>query len=151
MPDAIGRAGDWSLSPGQLRELRAHAGPDGRVTLEALERVVPVEQLSTEALARTVTQLEDAGLEIVLPPELQRPRRGVARPATTAEAAPEPAADRARAPSESGARAAMPAPTAPRAPAREQVDPEEWRGTAIAAGILVTVCVILMGVFGALA
>lgn len=91
MPDA--GSGVHTLSPAVLDALRVAARQRGYVSVDELERVLPVKRLSPEDLARTIETIEDAGIPIELDRALQRPRRPAPAerefPATHAAAEPD--------------------------------------------------------------
>jgi len=78
MADGQARMDETSLSPADLQRLRAAAQARGRLTLEDLTRILPIELLSTEQIARVVGQLEDANIDIEIDPALMRSPRKAA-------------------------------------------------------------------------
>jgi len=132
-----------SLSPAGLQRLRAAAQARGRLTLDDLKRIVPIDQLTPEQLARVVGQLDDAAIDVAFDPALMRRPR---KPAPTLEsgfriAADGEDADYTRAHQVPLAREAI--GPAPRTPALSAPVPDNRRVTALTVGLVVLVCAVL--------
>jgi hypothetical protein len=143
MADDHANADETSLSPTDLQRLRAAAQARGRLALDDLKRILPIERLSPEQVARVVAQIEDAAIDIEIDLGLMRPSR---KAAPTLASGFRLAAD--------GQDAAY-AREQPIPPAREAVGPalrtpmlaapvpDNRRVTAMTIGLVVLVCAIL--------
>src|SRR4051812_33829291 len=82
-----------TVNEAAIDELTAIGRRQGRLELDDMKRVLPVDRMSADELAEAMARLEDAGIEIDLDPNLLRPRHDAAPPPAAAAAAPaEPAA-----------------------------------------------------------
>ena len=153
MPDAGTGPSARMLSPVVLEALRTAARQHGHVTVETLGRVLPVARLSPEELARTIAEIEDAGIPIEIDRKLQRPRRSVVReePIGRAPPAEPPATPQPLAP------AAAPAPGSARdahgttaAEIQRAGFDREGRVSAVVIGAVAGVCLVMILVSGLL-
>jgi hypothetical protein len=78
MADGHSSVDQISLSPTDLLRLRTAAQARGRLTLDDLKRILPIERLSHEQIGHIVGQLEDAAVDIEIDPALMRPPRNAA-------------------------------------------------------------------------
>ncbi|HEY0525385.1 MAG TPA: RNA polymerase sigma factor region1.1 domain-containing protein [Stellaceae bacterium] len=81
-----------TVNEAALGELTAIGRRQGRLGLDDVKRVLPVDRMSAEELAEAMARLEDAGIEVDLDPDLLRPRYDAAPPLPAAAAPAEPAA-----------------------------------------------------------
>ncbi len=143
VPDDHTHTAQALLSPIDLQRLRAAAHARGRLTLDDLKRILPIQQLSPGQIARVVAELDDAAIDIEVDPALMRsPRKAAPTPVSGFHlAADDQDAVYGRAQSDPPAREAV--GPAPRTPTLAAPASDSRRMTAIAVGLVVLVCAIL--------
>lgn len=142
-----------TVNEAAIDELTAIGRRQGRLGLDDVKRVLPVDRMSAEELAEAMARLEDAGIEVDLDPALLRPRYDAAPPPPAVAAAPaEPApASPPRRPAGGGAATTRPSgpvhvyPAEPAARASRGPVPADM----IVLGVVLAVCVVLILLFAA--
>jgi hypothetical protein len=145
-----------AVNESAISELTAIGRRQGRLRLDDVKRVLPVESMSADELAEAMTRLEEAGIEVDLDPDLLRPRHDAA-PQPTVAAGPSATAT----PAEPATASPPPRPAAAagRSGGHVHVYPAEpaahgRRGSALSAdaivlGVVVAVCIFLIIAFAA--
>jgi len=143
-----------TVNEAAIGELTAIGRRQGRLGLDDVKRVLPVDRMSADELAEAMARLEDAGIEVDLDPDLLRPRYDAAPPLPAAAAAP-PAEPAAASPPRHAASGGI-ATTGPSGPAH--VYPAEPAARAsrgaqpadmIVLGVVLAVCIVLILFFAA--